>query len=57
MRKILVLIFILNFSCIKNEINQNNVVEPDLDKNLTFDEFKKEILKYGKNKKFPDINE
>ena len=39
----------------KNELKINKIIKKN-DKNLTFNKLKEEIIKYGQNSNFPDIN-
>ena len=39
-----------------NELQLSNINVNDLDKDLSFDEYKKTVVTYGKHSKFPDIN-
>ena len=39
-----------------NELQLSNINIDDLNYDLTFDEYKKIVLTYGKHSKFPDIN-
>ena len=39
-----------------NELQLSNINVNDLDKDLTFNEYKKIVVTYGKLSKFPDIN-
>ena len=39
-----------------NELQLSNINLNDLDKDLSFNEYKKIVVIYGKHSKFPDIN-
>ena len=39
-----------------NELQLSNINLNDLDKDLSFNEYKKIVVTYGKHSKFPDIN-
>ena len=39
-----------------NELQLSNINVNDLDKDLSFNEYKKIVVTYGKHSKFPDIN-
>ena len=39
-----------------NELQLSNINLNDLDKDLSFNEYKKIVVTYGKLSKFPDIN-
>ena len=55
MRILLLIIFTLLLSCSDNNTD-NNSIKIDINKDLTFDEFKKLIEKKGLEKDYPDIN-
>ena len=56
MRIIFFIFFIVLLSCNKN-INEKKTYMIDINKNLTFDEFKKLIEKKGFEEDYPDINQ
>ena len=39
-----------------NELQLSNINVDDVNYDLTFDEYKKIVITYGKHSKFPDIN-
>tara|TARA_Y100000590_G_scaffold355261_1_gene408931 strand:- start:1670 stop:1837 length:168 start_codon:yes stop_codon:yes gene_type:complete len=49
------IILILISSCSTN-YNNTNLENFDYDQNISIEEFKKKIIKYGKISKYPDIN-
>ena len=50
-------LLILILSCSTPTQNKNNMVEDiNINKNLSFDEFKNEIINYVKESGYPDIN-
>ncbi len=56
MRLILIIFFIFLLSCSKNTFDtKDNKI--DINKNLSFDEFKELIKKKGLEKDYPDINQ
>ena len=55
MRLVFLMSFILLLSCNKKEIN-NNIVDIDINENLTFKELKNLIEKKGLSKDYPNIN-
>jgi len=56
MKKIILFFLLLN-SCSNMSVQRNNTIEDiDLDKNLSFVEFKNKIIKYAQQSNYPDIN-
>ena len=53
MKKIIFLIFLT--SCTSNNVN-NNILDFNMDQDLTFDEFKVLLEEYNKKKGYPDID-
>ena len=54
MKKILLFLFLLSCSSMNLEDNSDNEIL-DFNKELTFDEFKRLLVKYNKVNKYPDI--
>jgi len=56
MKKIIMFFLLLN-SCSNMSVEQNNIIKDiDLDKNLSFLEFKNKIIQYANESDYPDIN-
>jgi len=53
MKKIIFLIFLT--ACTSNNVN-NNILDFNMDQDLTFDEFKVLLEEYNKKKGYPDID-
>ena len=53
MKKIIFLIFLA--ACTSKNVN-NNILDFNMDQDLTFDEFKVLLEEYSKKKRFPDID-
>ena len=53
MKKIIFLIFLT--ACATKNVN-NNILDFNIDQNLTFDEFKVLLEEYNKKKGYPDID-
>ena len=48
-----------NFGSFLNKKNNDIVQKPnlDIDKNISFEDFKNKIINYGKNSSFPSLND
>ena len=55
MKKIILFLFIVSCSPVNKSINSNNAIL-DFSKDLTFDEFKKMLIKYNNISNYPDID-
>ena len=55
MKKIILFLFIVSCSPLNKNVSSNNAIL-NFSKNLTFDEFKKMLIKYNNNSNYPDID-
>ncbi len=56
MKNLYFLLFLL-FSCAESNLKKSKVIDDiDIDKDLTFNEFKKQITEYVNQSNYPDIN-